>query len=225
MNAIASQMVIWGQGIFCIYFVKDAQALCERCCAVERVMNDWEGLNNTETAAHCTAAESWGIELCSPHSRLSIIQPYQILNQAITSFLYHALSHAGVGGSLITMKNTFAQALNRPLAVDGKLQPHLSVLYFHSSRQVYTMSIVILCVTVRACIGVIGICYVSNARFVVVSCACFQCEIKRWAASASNVSGVEELTAAWQADTGSSTPGLMRQATPVHSHTLICLLF
>lgn len=172
----------------------------------------------------CSLHSSWVVRDWALLPSLPTLN-YSALPDPQPSFLYHALSHAGVEGSLITMKNTFAQALNRPLAVDGKLQPHLSVLYFHSSRQVYTMSIVILCVTVCACIGVIGICYVSNACFVVVSCAWFQCEIKRWAASASNVSGVEELTTAWQADTGSSTPGLMRQATPAHSHTLICLLF
>lgn len=96
----------------------------ERCCSVQRVMNDREGLN-TEPAAYFTAAESRGIEHCSPHSQLSIIQPYQILNTAITSLFYHALSHAGAEGSLITMKATFVHSLNRPLAVYGKLQPHL----------------------------------------------------------------------------------------------------
>lgn len=142
--------------------MKNAQALCALLCCVAG--NEWLGGTehwDCETAAYCTAAESWGIELCSPHSNLSIIQP----PDPQPSFLYHALSHAGVDGSLITMKNTFAQAPNRPLAVYGKLQPHLSVLYFHSSRQVYSMSNVILSVIGWGCHGVIGICYVSNACF------------------------------------------------------------
>lgn len=97
---------------------------CERCFSVQRVMNDREGLN-TEPAAYFTVAESRGIEHCSDHSQLSIIQPNQILNPAITSLFYHARSHAGAEGSLITMKATFVHSLNRPLAVYGKLQPHL----------------------------------------------------------------------------------------------------
>lgn len=186
-------------------------------------MNDREGPNTeAEPASYftLTAAESWGIEQhCSPHSQFSLIQLYQILNPAITSPFCHALAHAGVEGPLITMKATFVHALNRPLAVYGKLQPHLlSSLLPQQPKGSSHFKRDIMCSLLNLhfsdCNSLCVKCMPRTLGRCLFGCMILMWNISSWADSCNvKVCGGGELITAWQPETSSSTAGLMRQAT------------
>lgn len=170
-------------------------------CAV--VMSDREGLNT----------ESWGTEQhCSPRTQLSIFQPYQILNPAIASLFCHALSHAGAEGPLSNMKATFVHALNRPLAVYGKLQPHLfSSLLPQQPTGLSLFKRDIMCSLLNLhfsiCNSLCVKCMPRTLGRCLSGCMILTWNISSWADSWS------ECRRAVSLQPGSSTAGLMRQDT------------